>query len=183
MRFARIRATSTDSFWDSLVNGETTNVISGSPVLITSATTNSPVGPYVITNSLGTLVATNYAVSLANGTLTVTGAVLTATADNQTRSYGATNPVLTVSYSGFVNGETTNVISGSPVLTTSATTNSPVGPYVITNSLGTLVATNYAVSLVNGTLTVTGAVRRTWSRGGSGFRQPRITKSKQAALP
>src|SRR5208282_2041671 len=123
-----------------------------------SATTNSPVGGYVITNSLGNLVATNYAVSLANGTLTVTGAVLTATANNLSRLYGATNPVLTVSYSGFVNGEGTNVISGAPVLTTSAMTNSPVGGYTITNSLGNLVATNYAVSLANGTLTVTGAV-------------------------
>ncbi|HXR03552.1 MAG TPA: MBG domain-containing protein, partial [Verrucomicrobiae bacterium] len=140
------------------VNGEGTNVISGAPVLTTSATTNSPVGDYTITNSLGNLAATNYAVSLANGTLTVTGTVLAATADNQTRAYGATNPVLTVSYSGFVNGEGTNVISGAPVLTTSATTNSPVGGYVITNSLGNLVATNYAVSLTNGTLTVTGAV-------------------------
>jgi hypothetical protein len=144
--------------YSGFVNGEGTNVISGAPVLTTSAMTNSPVGGYTITNSLGNLVATNYAVSLANGTLTVTGAVLAATADNQTRAYGATNPVLTVSYSGFVNGEGTNVISGAPVLTTSATTNSPVGGYVITNSLGNLVATNYAVSLTNGTLTVTGAV-------------------------
>ena len=144
--------------YSGFVNGEGTNVISGSPVLTTSAVTNSPVGGYTITNSLGNLVATNYAVSLANGTLTVTGAVLTATANNVSRAYGATNPVLTASYSGFVNGEGTNVISGAPVLTTSAVTNSPVGGYTITNSLGNLVATNYAVSLANGTLTVTGAV-------------------------
>jgi len=144
--------------YSGFVNGESTNVLSGSPVLTTSATTNSPVGDYVITNNPGNLVATNYAVNLANGTLTVTGAVLTATADNVSRAYGATNPVLTVSYSGFVNGEGTNVISGAPVLTTSAVTNSPAGDYTITNSLGDLMATNYAVSLANGTLTVTGAV-------------------------
>ncbi len=144
--------------YSGFVNGETNNVLSGSPVLTTGAVTNSPVGVYVITNTLGTLVATNYTVNLVNGSLTVTGAVLTATADNQTRGYGAANPALTVSYSGFVNGETNNVLSGSPVLTTGAVTNSPVGVYVITNTLGTLVATNYTVNLVNGSLTVTGAV-------------------------
>ncbi|MGA2281541.1 MAG: YDG domain-containing protein, partial [Verrucomicrobiota bacterium] len=124
----------------------------------TSAVTNSPVGSYVITNVIGNLVATNYTVSLANGSLTVTGAVLTATANNATRAYGATNPVFTVSYNGFVNGDTTNVLSGAPVLTTSAVTNSPVGSYVITNVIGNLVVTNYTVSLANGSLTVTGAV-------------------------
>src|SRR5208282_4353763 len=140
------------------VNGETNTVLSGAPVLTTSAVTNSPVGNYVITNTIGSLVATNYTVSLVNGTLTVTGAVLTATANNATRAYGATNPVFTVSYSGYVNGETNTVLSGSPVLTTSAVTNSPVGNYVITNTIGSLVAMNYTVSLANGTLTVTGAV-------------------------
>jgi hypothetical protein len=120
--------------------------------------TNSPTGNYTITNSLGTLIATNYTVDLVNGSLSVTGAVLTATANNATRAYGTTNPVFTVSYSGYVNGETNTVLSGAPLLSTSAITNSPVGSYVITNSLGTLVATNYTVSLVNGSLTVTGAV-------------------------
>jgi len=52
-------------------------------------------------------VATNYTVSLGNGSLTVTGAVLTATANNASRAYGATNPVFTVSYNGFVNGDGT----------------------------------------------------------------------------
>src|SRR5208337_2366880 len=139
--------------YSGFVNGDGLNVLSGSPVLTTGAKTNSPVGNYVITNSIGNLVATNYAVSLTNGTLTVTGAVLTATANNATRAYGAANPVFTVSYSGFVNGDGTNVLSGAPVLTTSAMTNSPVGAYTITNTIGTLVATNYTVSLVNGSLT------------------------------
>ena len=144
--------------YSGFVNGEGLNVLSGAPVLTTSAVTNSPVGSYTITNSVGTLVATNYAVSLTNGLLTINPALLGVSANNTNRAYGAANPVFTVSYSGFVNGDTTSVLSGSPVLTTSAVTNSPVGSYTITNSVGTLVATNYAVSLTNGTLTVTGAV-------------------------
>ena len=125
----------------------------------TTAVTNSPVGTYLIVptlndpnNRLGF-----YNVTTNIGSLTVTGAVLTATANPATRAYGATNPVFTVSYSGFVNGDGTNVLSGSPVLMTSAVTNSRVGNYVITNTIGTLVATNYTVSLVNGSLTVTKA--------------------------
>ena len=125
----------------------------------TTAATNSPVGTYLIVptlndpnNRLGFYnVTTNF------GSLTVTGAVLTATANNATRTYGATNPVFTVSYTGFVNGDGTNVLSGAPVLMTGAVTNSPVGNYVITNTIGTLVATNYTVSLANGSLTVTKA--------------------------
>src|SRR5208282_417788 len=101
---------------------------------------------------------TNYTISYVNGLLTVTAAPLGVSANNTNRAYGAGNPVFTVSYNGFVNGDGLNVLSGAPVLTTGAVTNSPVGNYVITNSLGTLVATNYLVSLTNGLLTVTGAV-------------------------
>jgi phosphotransferase system HPr-like phosphotransfer protein len=144
--------------YSGFVNTDGTNVLSGSPLLTSGAVTNSPVGSYVITNTLGSLVATNYTVNLANGSLSVTGAVLTATANNASRAYGQTNPVFTVSYSGFVNTDGTNVLSGSPLLTSGAVTNSPVGSYVITNTLGSLVATNYTVNLANGSLSVTGAV-------------------------
>ena len=40
------------------------------------------------------------------GSLTVTPAALTITANNQTKVYGAALPTLTASYSGFVNGDT-----------------------------------------------------------------------------
>ncbi len=98
---------------------------------------------------------TNYlAATPVNQSFTVTQAVLTVTANNTNRIYGATNPVFTASYSGFVNGDTAAVLSGSPSLTTSATTNSQVGTYVITNSSGTLSSTNYSFSFINGQLTV-----------------------------
>ena len=111
--------------------------------------------PYsiVITNAVGNGL-TNYTISYVNGLLTVNAAALGVSANNTNRAYGATNPVFTVSYNGFVNGDGMNVLSGAPALTTGAVTNSPVGNYVITNSLGTLVATNYLVSLTNGLLTV-----------------------------
>ena len=74
-----------------ILNGEDAGVLSGSPVLSTAADTNSPVGTYPITVSAGTLSNAHYSFSFTNGTLTVTQAVLTVKADDQTRVYGATN--------------------------------------------------------------------------------------------
>src|SRR5207245_10429575 len=128
--------------YSGFANGETTDVLSGNPSLSTTATPGSPVagGPYPITVTQGTLSAANYSFSFVNGSLTVTKATLTVTAENKSRVYGATNPSLTASYSGFANGETTDVLSGSPSLSTAAGASSTVAgsPYPITAALGTL---------------------------------------------
>src|SRR5208282_3522524 len=140
--------------YSGFVNGDTVAVLSGSPSLITSATASSPAGTYAITAALGTLSATNYSFSFASGTLTVGKATLTVTANNAASTYGQTPTGFTASYSGFVNGDTTAVLSGSPSLTTTATAASPAGSYPITVALGTLSATNYSFSFASGTLTV-----------------------------
>ena len=144
-----------------LTNGQTfsSSGITGSPVLTTTATTNSSPGSYAISNSIGTLASSDYAFTLSNGTLTVTQALLTVTASNVFRSYGATNPVFAAGYSGFVNAQTlaNSGVSGQPALTTAAATNSPPGVYVITNAAGTLSSANYAFAPANGSLTVTQA--------------------------
>jgi len=140
-------------------NGETlaTSGVTGSPSLTTTATTTSPVpGPYTITAALGTLAAGNYNFTFFNGALTINKATLTVTADNKTKILNAANPTLTPSYSGFKNGETlaTSGVTGSPSLTTTATSISPVGPYPIIAALGTLAANNYTFGFVNGTLSI-----------------------------
>jgi len=141
--------------------GQETNILSGTPSLNTAAETNSPIGQYEISVTTGTLTLldTNYGLVFSNGTLIVTQALLTIQADNQTRSYGATNPPLTFSYDGFVNGEGTNIVNGEPTLSTDAGTNSSVGTYAITVGQGTLglTDTNYGFAFVNGTLSVTPA--------------------------
>ncbi|HSH15946.1 MAG TPA: MBG domain-containing protein, partial [Verrucomicrobiae bacterium] len=123
----------------------------------TIATETSAVGTYDIVpaitdpdEKLG-----NYAVTLNNGTLTVDKAVIMATADDQSRAYGAANPELTISYAGFVNEETVEVLDELPVAATEATTASAVDDYAITLSGG--LDGNYAFDLVAGTLTVTPA--------------------------
>src|SRR5262249_6084021 len=97
----------------------------------------------------------NYTISYVSGTLTVTRAALTVTANSATRAYGAANPAFTVSYTGFVNGDTVASVTAPPTVTTTATSSSGVGTYPIT-AAGAASA-NYAFTYVNGTLTVTAA--------------------------
>ncbi len=115
--------------YSGFVNGETSSVITTAPVITTSANINSPVATYPITISGGA--AANYLITYTAGVLTVTPAALTITADNKTKIYGAVNPALTFSLSGFVNGETPSVLTTVPVITTSANISSPVATYPI----------------------------------------------------
>lgn len=152
----------TNFFSSGLQNGQTI----GSVTLAVSGNggaTSAEPGTYTITPSSasgGTFSASNYSITYSAGTLTVNPATLTVTATSFSQPYGATNPVFTVTYTNFVDGQTlgTSDVAGSPDLTTSANTNSPIGAYVITNSIGTLTSTNYSFNLVNGTLTVTNAI-------------------------
>ena len=138
------------------VNGDTSAVVSGTPVLSTAASTASPVGAYAITVNVTGLSAANYDFTGQAATLTVSPAHLTVTADNQTKFQSNPNPTLTYTIAGFVNGDTAAVVSGTPVLSTTATTSSPPGSYPITVGVGTLAAANYDFpTLVNGTLTIT----------------------------
>jgi MBG domain (YGX type)/Chitobiase/beta-hexosaminidase C-terminal domain/FG-GAP-like repeat/Abnormal spindle-like microcephaly-assoc'd, ASPM-SPD-2-Hydin/NHL repeat len=140
------------------VNGDAQSVATGAASLTTTATTTSTVGTYPITAALGTLAASNYSFTFANGTLTIGKATLTATANNLTSTYGAALPSLTYATSGFMNGDTAaTAITGSPSLTTTATSTSAVGSYPITIAAGTLAATNYTFQFVNGTLTIVSA--------------------------
>jgi filamentous hemagglutinin family protein len=132
--------------------GDTASVVSGL-VYGTTATTTSNVGTFAITASGGS--AANYDFAYVPGTLTITRALLTVTADNATREYGLANPTFTGSVTGFRNGDTASVISGL-VYGSAATTASNVGTFAITGSGAT--ATNYDFSYLPGTLTITRAL-------------------------
>lgn len=140
-----------------------------------SASSNLPVtfsvsGPALLTNNLltvtgaGTVTVTatqggNAAYTAAPPvpqSFTIAQAPLTVTANNVTRLNDSPNPNFTYTITGFVNGETTGVISGAPVLTTTATPGSPAGTYPINVATGSLAAANYAfANFVTGTLTIT----------------------------
>ncbi|HKF21905.1 MAG TPA: MBG domain-containing protein [Candidatus Angelobacter sp.] len=99
----------------------------------------------------------SYSNASGTGTLTVNPALLTITANNQTMIFGAPVPALTYTPAGFVGGDTAAVLSGSPQLSTTATSASPVGTYPITIAPGTLAAANYTFTFFNGTFSITPA--------------------------
>ena len=127
--------------------------------------TNKNVGTNILINVCGLAIAGtdsgNYSLSATNTTAaaSITPATLTVAAANLTRPYATTNPVLTAIYSGFVGGEslTNSDLTGSPMLTTTAKTNSSVGSYPITITKGSLVSADYSLKFTNGVLTVTKA--------------------------
>jgi hypothetical protein len=101
--------------------------------------------------------STYAAAPTVTASIAVTRAVLTVTANNLSKAAGAANPTLTVSYSGFQYTDGPGVLSGSPSLSTTATTSSPAGVYPIKVTQGTLSAANYTFAFVNGTLSVVAA--------------------------
>jgi len=123
------------------------------PTVSTTAVTSSPVGTYPITASGAT--SSNYSISYTAGTLTVTQAALTIAANNASKVYGATNPTLAVTYTGFVGTDNAASLTTQPTISTTAVTGSAVGTYPITVNGAT--SSNYSISYTAGTLTVTQA--------------------------
>jgi hypothetical protein len=141
------------------LNGDTASVVSGAPALSTTVTLTTPAGLYKIGIQTGTLTAANYVfsgVSNGEGVVDVTKAPLALKANNLTMTQGSPVPTLTYSLTGFVNGQSAaGTVTGTPVLTTTATSASTPGKYPITITQGSLAAANYFFVKTNGVLTVT----------------------------
>ncbi len=99
----------------------------------------------------------------------VSPAVLTVTAISAARAVGAANPTfscmspsfVSCTINGFVNGDTSAVVSGSATMATTATTSSQVGTYPITFSSESLTAANYTFTFVGGVLEIYNTVQAT----------------------
>ncbi|HKS37221.1 MAG TPA: MBG domain-containing protein [Verrucomicrobiae bacterium] len=132
------------------VNGDTVSSLDTPVTLTTTANPGSPPGVYPIVS--GNATDANYAISFVNGTLTVSKAPLVITADDKAKVYGQANPLLTASYSGFVNGESLADLDTSVSLTTPALQNSPQGSYpiVVTGASDA----NYQITFIDGILTI-----------------------------
>ena len=128
-------------------------ITSGTPEITCEATAASAVGTYDIVISKGSV--SNNEVVLTNGTLTITKAPLTIKANSYTIKQGEALPEFAAGYEGFKNGETSEVLTKQPVMTTSATSTSEPGTYEI--AVSGAEAGNYEISYVAGTLTITEA--------------------------
>ena len=137
------------------VPGDTAaNALTTQPTCSTTATSTTPVGSYPSTCTGA--VASNYAITYVAGTVTVTAVPLTITASSGTMVYGSAPPAITLGFAGFLNGDTAaTALTTQPTCSTTATSTSPVGNYPSTCTGA--VATNYTITYVAGTVTVTAA--------------------------
>ena len=145
----------TISFYDGATAiGTGTNNASGVATLTTSALA---AGPHSLTavypGDASNLASTN-TTALAQA---VNSTTLTITANNTNKVYDghAFTGGNGVTYAGFVNGQTNTVLGGTLTYTGNSQGANAVGAYTITPSgLSNLTGTNYAISYVPGTLTV-----------------------------
>jgi hypothetical protein len=149
--------TLTGSF-SGFVNGDTAKSLTTQPTIGTSATPGSDVGAYDIAASGA--VDSNYAITYVDGTLNITPYAFTYQIGNDSQVYGAPATLaadLPSSFQTGVNGGTLEITYAS----TGDTSNATVGTYAITGTLenGTDNLSNYDVTLVSGTLSVTPRAR------------------------
>jgi len=93
-----------------------------------------------------------------NVTINVNPAPLTVAAQPQTITYGAGVPATTVSYSGFVNGDTSASLTTPPTVSSARSGVVNAGTYGGNYTASGAMDGNYAISYVNGSLTVNPAV-------------------------
>ena len=145
-------------------NGQTDSLLTGVSVA-TNATSSSNVGTgYSTTASGGTLsgdAAGNYVVNYINGSLSVTPATLTVTANNASMVAGSTIPKTGYSVAGWKGNHTDDLLRDVATFT-KADSSSPAGDYAIDASGGILMgaaAENYSLVYQTGRLTITSPVR------------------------
>jgi len=141
--------------YSGFVNGDLPASLSTPPTLSTTAMSASPVlpGGYAII-AFGAS-DPDYTISYRLGTLLITPAPLTITANDANMVQGTAMPSLTMTCNGLVNGDTPACLTLAPTLTTPATPLSPAGTYPIV--VGGACSANYAITYANGVLTVTPA--------------------------
>jgi M6 family metalloprotease-like protein len=136
---------------------------SGLPVTFSATGPATVNGTTLTITGAGSVVVTanqagngNYAAaSPVAQTIAVAKATLTVIATNVSVAYNAPIPKLACTTTGYVDGDSSAVLSGSPVETTTAKEGSAPGGYPITVAQGTLAAINYNFQFNSGTLTVT----------------------------
>lgn len=139
-----------------LQNGETV----GSATLASagaSPTANVESSPYSITVSAatgGTFNPANYNINYVSGSLTIDPATLVYNANLASRTYGAANPSLSGTVTGFVNGETqATATTGTLAFATPAGATSNVGNYAINGEGLTANFGNYTFTQAPGNAT------------------------------
>lgn len=143
-------------FGSGIISANTTE-----PIILMSSNTSvaTIIGNNIHIVSAGTSIITAtqasdgfYPAANKSQTVIVNKAALTIKADKKTKFELVPNPALTITYTGFVLGETATVLAPAPTITTTAVTSSAPGFYPITVS-GAM-SPNYNISFINDTMFV-----------------------------
>ena len=150
---SNISSSTTQVTYTELVTNDALTSITLTPST-SNCTTNGTITTSAATIKRGNTDKTsNYNITYASGNLIINKKALTVTANNHTITYGDAPANNGVSYSGFVNSETSAVLGGTLAYAYSYSQFDNVGnTYTITPS--GLMADNYAITFVPGTLTV-----------------------------
>jgi MBG domain (YGX type)/Bacterial Ig domain len=135
-----------------------TNVDGGEPISATLTASSYTIdGSNCSGLSLTGTGSSNYSLSYVGltGGFVVTQVPLTVTASSANFTYGGTVPAITPGYAGFVNGDIAGSLTTAPTCSLTATSSTPVGTY--SSSCSGAADTNYTISYVPGTVTVTPA--------------------------
>jgi hypothetical protein len=138
-------------------NSDTEAVLDTKPVVLTTVDQFTNAGTYsdVIVVSGG--VDNNYAFSYKPANFVVTKAALTVTANSLTKGYGEANPMLTFTYSGWLNSETESVLDTKPTISTTVDRNSFAGVYANAITVSGGADNNYDFAYVAADFNVTKA--------------------------
>jgi hypothetical protein len=174
----------TKTYGNADFNGGATSLNTTQPIVYTSSNplVATIVGGLIHITGSGTSVINasqatdgNYPAASVNQTLTVNKANLTVKADDKSRFEQVANPPLTITYTGFVLGETSAVLLTQPTISTTAVLASPPGLYPITVTGAT--AANYNITHTGGTMTVIAKTNQTIT-----FNQPATKTYGNAAF-
>ena len=140
--------------YDGFVNGDTASSLTTQPTVSSAQSGMVAAGTYSDNYTASGAVDLNYSISYVPGDLTVTQGSLTITAQPQTITYGASVPATTVTYDGFVNGDTADNLTTQPTVVSAQSGVVSVGTYPDNYTASGAVDDNYTISYNSGTLTV-----------------------------
>ncbi len=162
------------------VNGDSAASLTTEPTCASTDAGSGQVGTSY-DSSCSEAVDSNYTISYATGSVTITPAPLTIAASSPTFSYWGTLPPITAAYSGFVNGDTSSNLTTQPTCSTTATSSSAVGTYPAT--CAGAADSDYTITYAAGTVTIGQAKPTVTVTGQSGQSTGPVTISVSVSGP
>jgi len=139
--------------YDGFQNGDTASSLTVAPTCSTTATSQDPVGTYP--SSCSGASDPDYTITYTAGSVVIGAAPLVIMASSVATTYGTAATAITPSYSGFQNGDTAASLTTQPTCSSATTATTGVGVYA--SSCSGASDPNYAISYVNGKVTISPA--------------------------